>query len=330
MSRRIVLTSPTWVHAPDELSRLTAAGFELEERYDLGVAASEHERADGLSDAWGVVAGGERYGAGLLEATAGSLRVIGRPGAGFDAIDVEAATSAGTAVFTTPGVNKEAVADFALTLMLAALRGVTTLDREVRSGDWRATGPSRDLHGATVGIIGLGAIGRTVAHRLSGFECRVIGCDPMMEVATAQAAGIELLPLEDLLEQAQVLTLHAALTPVTRGLIDAAALQRMRTDAILVNTSRGPLIRQDDLVEALRHGSIAGAALDVFEVEPLAPDDPLLSLPNVVVSSHVSSHTGQSIAAMVGGVVDGMLDLSDGRAPTGLLNPEALEREEVA
>ena len=311
MSRRILLTSPTWSFALDELQRLSDAGFVLDERYDLGPAATSATRAEALDGVWGVVAGGERYDRQVLEAANG-LKVIGRPGAGYDAIDMAAASDAGVLVFTTPGVNRHAVADFAVALMLAVLRHVVTLDAEVRAGAWRAAGPARDLHGATVGIVGLGAIGRTVARRLTGFECRVIGSDPMIDAASAAAAGIELLPLAETLAQAEVITLHTALTPETFGLIGPDELRAMRPDAVLVNTARGPIVQQAALVDALAAGEIAAAALDVFEREPLAVDDPLVALPNVLLSSHVASHTRQSIGAMVGGVVDGILAVAAG------------------
>ncbi len=323
MSRRILLTSPTWRYAPGELRRLSEAGFVLEERYDIGPAATSTLRAAAMDGVWGVIAGGERYDREVL-AAAKDLRVIARPGAGYDAIDMHAASDAGVLVFTTPGVNRHAVADFAVTLMLAVLRHVVTLDTEVRSGAWRAAGPARDLHGATVGIVGLGAIGRTVARRLSGFECRVIGSDPMVDAATAGAAGIELLPFAETLAQAEVITLHTALTPETFGIIGPDELRAMRADAVLVNTARGPIVQQAALYEALIAGEIAAAALDVFEHEPLTADDPLVALPNVLLSSHVASHTRQSIGAMVGGVADGILAVAAGEAPAASLNPEVM------
>jgi phosphoglycerate dehydrogenase-like enzyme len=320
MSRQIVLTSRPHSYATEQLLRLSNAGFEIVERYDLGPQAPEEALADGLRGVWGVIAGGEHYGRKTFEA-ADSLRVIARPGAGYDAIDMQAASDAGVLVFTTPGANKEAVADFAITLMLAVRRQILMLDREVRNGQWGTAPPTSDLYGATVGIVGLGAVGRTVAHRLCGFDCRIIGSDPLADPRTVREAGIELLPLTQTLSQAEILTLHTPLISETRGLIGAAELRAMRNDAVLINTARGPVVQQQALVEALTSGEIAGAGLDVFEHEPLAPDDPLTALPNVLLSSHVASHTLHGISAMVAGVVDGILEVDRGRAPDTAINP---------
>lgn len=322
--RRVVLTSETSAHAPARVRRLKEAGFLLDQRYDIGPAASEDELVSALSGAWGVIAGAERYSRNVLERLAPSLRVIGRPGAGYDAIDLAAATDTSVVVLTTPGVNRHAVADFAVALMLASLRQVVALDAEVRSGNWRAAAPGRDLHGSTVGIVGLGAVGRTVARRLLGFECRVLGCDPFAEDMPMSALGVEMTTLRELLVAANVVTLHVALTDQTRHLLAAEQFRTMRRDSVLVNTSRGPIVDEAALIEALRSGRIAGAALDVFEAEPLPEGHPLAELSNVVLSSHVASHTQRSLDAMVSEVVDGLLDLAGGGAPAGALNPEVL------
>jgi phosphoglycerate dehydrogenase-like enzyme len=323
--RSVVITERTYSFAAQQLGRLSAAGFELVERRDLGPSSSPEVIAAAVRGAWGVIAGGEPYGRYVLERT-GSLKVIGRPGAGHDAIDLDAASEAGTLVFTTPGLNKEAVADFAVALMLAVLRRLPAVDTEVRTGKWGTGPPARDLHGAVVGIVGLGAIGRTVARRLSGFDCRIIGSDPLIEAGAAREAGVELLPLMQTLAQAEIVTVHAPLRNETRGLIGETELRTMRRDAVLVNTARGPVVDQDALVRALSTGEIAAAALDVFQREPLPMDDPLTVLPNVLLSSHVASHSVRGIGAMVGAVVDGLLDVAAGRVPATALNPDALAR----
>jgi D-3-phosphoglycerate dehydrogenase / 2-oxoglutarate reductase len=319
-SRRIVAIGSPAAHAPAALDRLRAAGFEIEERYDLGPTASSDDLAAALDGSWGVIAGGERYAAGLLEQLAGQLRVIARPGAGYEAIDLDAATEHSIVVFTTPGVNRHAVADFTIGLMVSALRRLVALDADVRGGRWRATGPGRDLHGTTVGIVGLGSVGQTVASRLSGFECPLLGFDPFADAPALERLGIESTSLEALLGEADIVTLHVALTPETHHLIGARELERMRSDALLVNCSRGSVIDEPALVEALTTGGIAAAALDVFETEPLPADHALAQLPNVVLSSHVASHTGGSLEAMVEGVADGLLELAAGRSPRNVVN----------
>jgi phosphoglycerate dehydrogenase-like enzyme len=270
-----------------------------------------------------VIAGGERYTREVL-GNAPALRVIARPGAGYDTIDLDAANDAGILVFTTPGLNKDAVADFTVALMLAVLRQVVTLDREVRTGVWGTSPPTRDLYGAVVGIVGLGAIGRAVARRLSGFDCRMVGSDPAIEAQTAAEAGVELLPLTQTLAQAEIVTLHTPLIAETRGLIGTAELRAMRSDAVLINTSRGGVVQESALVNALTTGEIAAAALDVFEREPLDPADPLTALPNVLLSSHGASHSLKGVGAMIEGVADGILVIAAGGVPATALNPHVL------
>jgi phosphoglycerate dehydrogenase-like enzyme len=323
MSRRILITERTYSYATEQLRRLSDAGFELVERHDLAPPVTEQDLALGLRGAWGVIAGGERYTREVLR-TAHTLRVIARPGAGYDAIDLDAASDAGILVFTTPGLNKDAVADFTVALMLAVLRQVVIQDREVRAGEWGTTPPARDLHGAIVGIVGLGAVGRAVARRLRGFDCRMVGSDPVIDAQTAAQAGVELLPLTQTLARAEVVTLHTPLIPETRGLIGAAELGAMRSDAVLINTSRGPVVQEAALLDALTTGKIAAAALDVFEREPLDPAGPLTALPNVVLSGHVASHSRKGIGGMIGGVVDGILEIAAGGVPPTALNPQVL------
>jgi phosphoglycerate dehydrogenase-like enzyme len=322
LNRSILITNSSMSHGRTQLRRLSDAGFRLIERYDLGPDASQEFLAHCLRGVWGVIAGGERYSREVLE-SADALKVIARPGAGYDGIDLSAATQRGILVFTTPGVNADAVADFVIALMLAVLRRIPALDGQVRGGRWGTEPPARDLHGAVVGIVGLGAIGRTVAWRLSGFDCILVGSDPLVDARAAEEAGVELLPLTDTLAQAEVLTLHTPLNDATAGLIGASELEAMRSDAVLINTSRGSVVQQEALVDALKTGSIAAAGLDVFAREPVELDDPLVALPNVLLSSHVASHTFRGIDAMLGGVVDGFLEIVSGGVPSTALNPQS-------
>src|SRR3954447_12611484 len=200
------------------------------------------------------------------------LRAIANYGVGTDNVDLAAATERGIPVGNTPDVLTETTADLAFALMLAAARRITEADRYVRDGRWVGWQPDlllgHDLHTATLGIVGYGRIGRAVARRAQGFGMTVIH-------------GI---PLDELLERSDFVSLHAPLTPQTRGLIGAAELERMKPTAILVNTARGPMVDTDALAEALRNGTIAGAGLDVTDPEPLPVDHPLLRAPNLVVA----------------------------------------------
>ena len=254
---------------------------------------------------------------GTVFRAAPGLRVVARVGVGTDSIDLDAATAAGVVVTTTPGANRETAADHALAMILAALRRVVEHDASVRRGEWRRGGDLTpwDLHGTTVGLVGYGGIGRAVGRRVAGFGARVLACDP------ALANGV---PLATLLERADVVSLHVPLTTATRDLIGAAELARMPEHAVLVNTSRGGLVDESALVEALRAGTIRAAALDVFADEPhLAPG--LADLPNVVLTPHIGGLSARSIALMTERATDHVLAVLAGRPdPHCVANPEVL------
>jgi phosphoglycerate dehydrogenase-like enzyme len=329
-ARRVALVSEAARFGRARLAALDDAGFELVERFQLDNELDAETLVAGLESVWGVVAGSERYGADVL-ARLPDLRVIARPGVGYDRVDVEAATARGIPLLLTPGANADAVADCTLALVLASLRRLPEVDRAVREGRWRPPSLAGDLTGATVGIVGLGRIGGAVARRLRGFGCRVLASEPVPDGDLCQALEIECVALDALLEQADVVTLHAPLTTQTRGLIGARELARMRPSAILVNTSRGGLVDQDALVEALASGRIGGAALDVFEREPLPSDHPLTRMPNVILSGHAATFTRGGIAAMIDVVVANLLDVAAGRLPAGrTVNPEAWSRRTEA
>jgi phosphoglycerate dehydrogenase-like enzyme len=302
---------------------LDAVGFDVEMRGDLYRVADESRLLEGLSDAWAVVAGAEPYAGSLFERLPG-LRVVARPGAGFDTVDVASATARGILVFTTPAPLGEAVADFTVGLMLAAFRRIVTLDRSLRDGVWHPEVMGSDLHGATIGIVGLGRIGRAVATRLGGFGCRLIATEPEPDAQFCAQHGIEVMELEPLLEQADLVTLHVPLVAGTRRLIDGRRLDRMKPGAVLVNTSRGGIVDEAALVASLRRGHLRAAGLDVFAVEPLPPDHPLLGLDNVVLTGHVASHTPGTLKGLVDATVAGLVAAAAGRSPENALNPEVL------
>ena len=251
-----------------------------------------------------------------------SLQVIARVGVGTDSIDVTAATDLGVAITTTPGANEETVADHAIALMLALLRRVPEQDAAVRRGEWNRTGPHTPLllTGCTVGLIGYGHIGQLVARRLAGFDVELLVADP----ALAGSQSPRVMELDELLASSDVVSLHVPLIPTTRHLIDARALRLMQPHAILVNTSRGGVIDESALIQALDDGVIAGAALDVFEVEP-PHDSPLLAMPNVVVSPHVGGLSTKSVDVMISRATASVIDVLEGRVPDGLVNRAILD-----
>ncbi len=224
--------------------------------------------------------------AAMIEA-APQLRLIQKIGVGVNTIDLQAAKARGIPVCNLPGTNSRAVAELALTLMLAALRRLTRFDAELRAGTWSNPG-LRDgigeLGGRVVGLVGYGAVPRILAPVLGALGCRVIYYAPR-QVADPPGPWR---PLADLLAEADVVSLHVPLTPQTTHMIDAGALARMKPGSVLVNTARGELVDQPALTAALRNGQLAAAGLDVFDGEPIDPADPLLTLPNVVVTPHVA------------------------------------------
>jgi phosphoglycerate dehydrogenase-like enzyme len=318
--RTLVLTLRSAERALEELKQLP--GIQVIERYDVAQVQSEAELLQALDGAWATVAGSERYTRAVLRATP-ALKAIFRFGTGSDAIDIPAATDAGVAVITTPAVNAEAVADMALALMLACIRRIPALDDAVRTGQWRGIGPTRDLAGATVGVVGLGAIGRAVIRRLRGFGCRVLALEPYPDEEFTRQYEVTLTDLETMLPQVDVLTLHAPLSESTRRLIGARELGLLPRHAVVINTSRGELIDQAALAQALNDQRIAAAGLDVFEHEPVPLGDPILTAPNTLLSGHISSFTELGLTRMADAVVANVREVLDGKIPASCLNPEA-------
>jgi glyoxylate reductase len=258
------------------------------------------------------------------------LKVVSNFAVGYDNVDVPAATARGVAVCNTPGVLTETTADFAWALLMAAARRVVEGVDYVRAGNWKTWGPKlllgRDLTGATLGIAGFGRIGRGVAKRARGFDMRILVYDTHRDEAAERALGVTYRPLDDLLREADFVTLHVALTPETTKLIGARELGLMKSEAILVNAARGPVVDTEALVAALRDGVIGGAALDVTEPEPLPPDHPLISLPNAIVVPHMASATVATRDRMAELAAQNLLAVLRGERPPHIVNPEVLER----
>lgn len=233
----------------------------------------------------------------VMDAAGAGLKVISNYAVGFDNIDVDAATARGIPVGNTPGALTDATADFAFALLMSAARRLPEGDRFVRDGKWQTWGPmlllGSEVHGATLGLVGFGRIGQAMARRASGFDMRVIYYDPNAQ--PVPELGATPVDFETLLEESDFISLHTPLTPDTHHLIDAEALSRMKRTAVLVNTSRGPVVDMDTLYEALRDRKIFAAALDVTDPEPLPSTHPLLTLDNLVIAPHIASasHTAR-------------------------------------
>lgn len=242
----------------------------------------------------------------MLE-SAPTLKVIGRAGVGIDNIDVEAATSRGIVVFNAPDANTVAAAELTLALMLALARRVTEADRSVRDGSWdRSRLEGVELRGKILGLIGAGRIGGEVARRCHAFGMTVMVHDPYLTDDRARALGVELVDLERLITAADVISLHVPLNEETEGLLDAGALSLMKSQSYLINASRGGVIDERALAAALEEGRLAGAALDVFENEPLPSDSPLRHAPNLVLTPHLGAATAEAQVAVAREVSEAM------------------------
>jgi len=279
-----------------------------------------------LADAEGVLISNQWRLDERFFSAAPRLRVLSSYGVGYDAIDVEAATRHGVAVCNTPGVLSGAVADFTLGLILALARRLLE-HAAFGKREWAERAPPPplgwDLAGKTLGIVGMGRIGREVARRARAFGMRVRYYDVR---GPAGEPEDEFAELDEVLRAADVLSLHVDLNPTTHRLIGARELALMKRTAVLVNTSRGAVVDQAALVEALRSGRLAGAALDVLEQEPPARGEPLLDLPNVIVTPHAASATVETRRAMFELARENLISVLAGREPPACVNPEALPR----
>lgn len=244
----------------------------------------------------GYIAGLDGIDARAL-AAADRLKVIARYGVGVDNVDLAAARARGIVVTNTPGANAVSVAELTIALILALARNLPSAAAATRAGGWpRLAGLT--LEGKTVGLLGLGAIGRQVARRLAGFDCQVLAYDPLADEAFARAYHVTLARRDEVLARSDFLSLHLPLLPETRGLVGAEFLGLMKRGAYLFNTSRGELVDEAALAEAIQSGHLQGAALDVFSREPPGEDNPLVKLPQVLATPHCAAHTDGAMNAM--------------------------------
>src|SRR5580692_8062239 len=253
-----------------------------------GALASELATADGL-----VVRSATKVTAELLE-HAPKLRVVGRAGVGVDNIDVEAATHRGILVMNTPGGNAVSVAEHTFALMLAMARSVPQSNASIHAGRWEKSAFSgTEMRGKTLGLVGLGRVGTEVARRARGLEMKVVAYDPFVTPDAAREVEVDLLPLDELLRQSDVVSLHTSLSGSTEKMMDAAAIAKMKKGARLINCARGELIDEVALADALKSGALAGAAVDTFATEP-PKNSPLVGLPNLIATPHIAGSTKEA------------------------------------
>lgn len=292
MGKKVLITNASFgMYSPQPMEILRQAG--------LGVTwikgATREQILQNVGDMDGMIVGVEPADSQII-AAGRKLKVIAKHGVGIDNIDVNAAQARGIAVKNAPGVNSDAVADFTFGMMIDAARGISYSDRALRAGQWPRTA-GESIWGATLGIIGLGAIGRGVALRAKGFNMRVLAYDVFWNETFASEHGVERATLEQIYGQADFITIHAALTDETRNMITMEQLRLMKKNVILVNAARGGIVNEADLYTALTEGVIRGAALDAFSVEP-AKDLPLFALDNVVVTPHLGAFSKEAMTRM--------------------------------
>lgn len=317
MTQRCLIVQPI---DPEGWTVLRAAGIEP-------VAASASDDATvarEIRDAVAVITRSAGLAGASIDA-ARALRVIGNHGTGLDPIDVPRATALGVPIVSTPDANVASVAELAVTLALAVAKGVIDADRASRSGDagFKYSARIQELSGKTLGVVGFGRIGRKTAEAfVRGFGMVLLVHAPTAPPEAVAALGGRACSLDDLLSESDVVSLHVPLRPSTRGLIGVPELARMRRTAILVNTARGAVVDERALADALRSGRLAGAGLDVLETEPIAPDHPLLALPNVVLTPHIGGSSREAARRTAVAVARQVVDVLQDRRPTHLVNPE--------
>lgn len=259
----------------------------------------------------GYIAGLDYITADVLEKAPDCLKAISRYGAGYDRVDISAAEKRGITVTNTPGVNSESVADLAFGLMLSAARKIPVIDRKVKSGEWpRTTGV--EIYGKTIGIFGLGAIGKGIARRAGGFSMNILAYDPFLDRAFAEANGIRECTADELIRESDIISLHLPLNENTRNIINSDAIAKMKQGAIIINTARGGLIDEAAAYEALKDGRLGGLGLDAFEKEPPG-NSPLFELENVVVTPHAGAHTAEAVENMGIVAVQNLIDVLSGK-----------------
>ncbi len=309
-----VLVTPTSFGRHDRILRRQLEAMVGRVRYNPGTKPlAEHELCHMIGDVDGYIAGLDEITRSVIEA-APRLKVIARYGVGVDNVDLAAARERGIVVTNTPGTNSSSVAELAIGLMLALARQIPAADRGTRNGEWpRLEGWA--LEGKTVGLLGLGAIGKGVAMRLQGFGCQVIAYDPYLDATFAATHHVEPCSLEQVLARSDVVSLHVPLTPQTQNVVDAHFLAQMKPGAFLINTARGELIDEAALLAALQSGHLRGAALDAVASEPPRLDHPLLALPQVIVTPHIGAHTDCATIAMGRAAITNCLAVLQSREP---------------
>ncbi len=261
----------------------------------------------------------------VIEELSDSLKMICRCGIGYDQIDIDTATKKGICVTNTAGSMNESVGETAVLLMLELMRKFYLYNRHLMQGDWTWRIPANGLTGKTIGFVGFGGIGQGCADLLKGFQCKFLVYDNYIKDEVLQKYGAKAVDLDTLAGESDVVSLHCPLTDETRGLINYDFFSKMKKNAYIVNTARGPVINEKDLIRALQKGLIAGAGLDVYEVEPVTGDNPLLSMENVIALPHIGSQTVESQHVTQIQAIENLKQFLEGKVPVNCLNPDFMK-----
>ena len=269
---------------------------------------------------------GDRIDGEVMDASGGFLKAVCNAIVGFDNVDLKAATERGIYVTNTPGVLTETVADLAFGLLLALSRRIAEADRFIRTGKWRGWGPKQflglDVHGKTLGIIGLGRIGLEVAKRAKGFNMKVIYFDEFRNTEMEKKLGLSYVSLNEVLSRSDFVSVHVPLMPQTQHMIGQKEFDLMKESAFFINSSRGPVIDEKALINALKAGKIRGAGLDVWDPEPPSVDNPLLKMDNVVTLPHIASASVETRTRMIEMAINNLKAILNGRIPPNLVNKD--------
>lgn len=312
------------------IDRLRARGYEVDvNEEDTPLTAEQLREKAAKYDAL-VTLLTDRIDDNVLSAGKGTLKIVANVAVGYDNVDVDSATRNGIVVSNTPGVLTETTADFAWTLIMAVGRRVVEGDQFFRTGKYKGWGIlmllGEDIYGKTLGTVGFGRIGQAVAQRANGFSMDIMYYDPVIQAEdAARRVGARKVDLDTILRESDYVTIHTPLTPETRHLIGMPELQKMKSTAYLINTSRGPVVDEGALVEALRQNLIRGAALDVYENEP-EPAPGLTDLENTVLTPHIASASRETREKMATMAADNVIAMFEGQAPPTAVNPDVLKR----
>lgn len=329
---KIVLVDSHLVKWGDEYALERAAWEALGAEFVLAECSTEAQLVEAGHDA-DILAYGGLYTpfTAAVMAQLPRCQLIARYGIGVDSVDLDAATAQGIVVANAAEYCVPEVADHATALILALARRIVWSDRWVRAGKWAGfpaqAGSMPRLSTQSVGLVGFGRIARRVAHNLRAIFGKIIAYDPYVDPAQAEALGVQMVPeLDRLLAEADYISVHTPLLPQTRGLIGAAQFAKMKPTAYLINTSRGPVIDEAALVAALQAGTLAGAALDVFDPEPLVDNSPLRTMENVVLTSHIAAYSLQAVEDLRAAVIATICDVIQGVLPRYVMNPSVKPR----